>query len=168
MEADSICSMFKLYDINSTGRIPNRLAVKLLKTLGFGPTAISLTAPDVNVKEFLLFVDYHVPEQQNPLSGPLYTFVNIVGKQPHLSGATAMGTDATGAQAPSSVITPSDLAHFMESIGRPPILMENANLLLSTMLDYDDCSPVPAVKVEYFERDLTIFAKKNNLLKDIK
>jgi hypothetical protein len=167
IEAESICAMFKLYDINSTGRIPKRLAIKLLNTLGFGPIAASLNAPDMGLKEFLMFLDFHIPEQQNPLSGPMYTFVNTVGKPPQYSVTDSMS--ATSQQMSSSnVITPQDLSQFMESIGRPPILMENANLLLSTMLDYDDCSVVPAVKVEYFERDVTVFAKKNNLLKDLK
>lgn len=108
-EADSICAMFKLYDIRTTGRIPKRLAIKLLKTLGFGPISHLLTAPDVNIKEFLLFLDFHVPEQQNPLSGPLYTFVNVVGKPPQLNTSVAPNEVIS-----SNVITPQDLADFME------------------------------------------------------
>ena len=164
IEAESIYSMFKLYDIHSTGRIPQRLAIKLLGALGFSPIAAKLNVPDMNIKEFLLFLDFHIPDSTNPLSAPMYTFVNLVSHPPQ----SGFGSSATPGEIIPNVITPKDIADFMESIGRPPVLLENANLLLSSMLEYDDCSSVPAVRSDYFERDVTIFAKKNNLLKELK
>jgi hypothetical protein len=57
-----------------------------------------------------------------------------------------------------------DISTFMDSIGRPKMNMDNCNMLLTSMLTYDDCAAVPALKTEYFENDVTIFAKKHNLV----
>lgn len=42
-----------------------------------------------------------------------------------------------------------------------------SNVLLSKMLDPDDCSIVPAVTLDYFDRDVISYAKKNHVYKNI-
>ena len=41
-------------------------------------------------------------------------------------------------------------------------------LLLNSMLDYDDCAEVPALKADTFVKDVIHFAKKNNVIKDLR
>lgn len=153
LEAESIASMFSLYDYNLTGRIPKRLVHKLLSQLGFKRFIHEATSPEMSLKEFLLFVDFHCPDPDPPLNSALYTFINTVAEDSAERG---------------QVITPQVISSFMEDIGRPPINIANATMLLLTMVDYDDCSKIPAVKGDCFDRDLTLFAKKNNTLKDFR
>ena len=35
------------------------------------------------------------------------------------------------------------------------------------MLEYDDCTEEPTVKLENFKKQITLFAKKNNMMKDL-
>lgn len=153
MEAESIASMFCLYDIHITGRIPQRLVLKMLQQLGFGKYSHEITTPDMSLKELLLFLDFRCPEPDPPLHSALFTFLNTIAS-PNEDGELC--------------IQPTDITDFMESLGRPPVSTANATMLLTSMLDYDDCAEIPTVKAEYFERDVTMFAKKHNLLKDFK
>jgi hypothetical protein len=41
-------------------------------------------------------------------------------------------------------------------------------MLLTSMLEYDDCSAQPAIPHEVFSRELISYAKKNNIFKDAK
>jgi hypothetical protein len=42
-----------------------------------------------------------------------------------------------------------------------------SSVLLSKMIDQDDCSSVPSVKVDQFDREVISFAKKNYLYKTV-
>jgi hypothetical protein len=42
-----------------------------------------------------------------------------------------------------------------------------SSVLLSKMVDQDDCSSVPFVRVDQFDREVISFAKKNNLYKTV-
>jgi hypothetical protein len=42
-----------------------------------------------------------------------------------------------------------------------------SSVLLSKMVDQDDCSSVPSVRVDQFDREVIAFAKKNNLYKTV-
>jgi hypothetical protein len=55
-------------------------------------------------------------------------------------------------------------------VGRQPVSEGVSTVLLSQMLDTDDCSLIPKVKVKYFDKEVIDFAKKNHLYKqhDIK
>ena len=72
----------------------------------------------------------------------------------------------------TEVISTQAINQFMEKLGRPPVSKSQCDLLLTRMLDYDDCSENtfghPAVAPEYFTRDFATFAKKSNALKSFK
>ncbi len=149
-ESQSIQSMFRLYDYRSSGRIPKHLAKKLTQNLGFDIPVGNLGA-DVSIKDLLLFIDQWIPEYDNKLQGEIAFFQKL-----------ARDIDPTMGE----VITPESLNSFIEKLGRPPISMGEANLLLSSMLEYDDCSEVPKIRVDDFGKDVTMFTKKSNILKD--
>ena len=153
IEAESILSMFNMYDYNCSGRLPKRLVEKLLQTIGFGAFSYEITATDMSIKELLLFIDLRCPDPEPALECALYTFLNLASRDGGQKG---------------KVLTPQDLADFEESIGRPACSMRQADLLLTSMLDYDDCEKIPACPVDYFQRDVVKFAKKNNLMKDFR
>ena len=72
----------------------------------------------------------------------------------------------------TELISTQAINQFMEKLGRPPVSKTQCDLLLTSMLDYDDCSEntfgQPAVAPEYFTRDFATFAKKSNALKSFK
>lgn len=72
----------------------------------------------------------------------------------------------------TELISSQAINQFMEKLGRPPISQGQCDLLLTSMLDYDDCSENtyghPAVPPEFFTRDFATFAKKSNALKSFK
>jgi len=69
-------------------------------------------------------------------------------------------------------ITTAAINQFIVSLGRPPLNAEQCELLLTSMLDREDCGErtggVAGVTPEFFERDFTTFAKKSNALKNFK
>lgn len=144
--------MFALYDYKCEGKIPRRLAVKLIGALGFGKYSYDIIAREMSLNEVLLFVDMRCPEPDPPLECALTTFLDLVCKNIEGKGPSISVDNLTG---------------FYESIGRPPCNAVQAKLLLTAMLDFDDCDE-PAAKGENFSKELIKFAKKNNLLKDLK
>ena len=67
-----------------------------------------------------------------------------------------------------SMISPIDISDFMENLGRPPTSKSEATSLLSAMLEYDDCTSDPNLKIDTFNLEMLIFVKKTNALKDFK
>jgi hypothetical protein len=69
-------------------------------------------------------------------------------------------------------ITTAAINAFVVSLGRPPLNTEQCELLLTSMLERDDCGErtggQAGVLPEFFERDFTLFAKKSNALKNFK
>jgi hypothetical protein len=171
-EANTIANMFRLYDYKSTGRIPDYLAVKLIESLGVSAKHLDLP-PDLNLNEIVSIVDKLLPEQEPMLVAALTTFNALASVKPKdelttpeaLAEAIASGNFLN--QGPSGpTLTPQSISDFMESLGRPPISMAEATLMLNSMLDYDDCSEVPVIGVETFAKEVTAFAKKSNAFKD--
>lgn len=154
LEAEAILNMFNMYDYTCTGRIPKRLVLKLLSSLGFNGFAHEITAPEMTLTEILLFLDLRHPDPEPPMDCAMWTFLNLTSNE----SFTEKGR----------VITPTDLSNFMVSLGRPPCSTRKATLLLSSMLEYDDCAKLPAAPVEAFEKDVVKFAKKNNLMRDFR
>lgn len=152
-EAESIMSMFKFYDYTCTGRIPQRLVLKLLRSLGFSKFTDQVVASEMSLKDLLLFIDIRCPEPEPALPCALYSYLNIVAKE--LPDGT-------------QVITQKDMSAFSESIGHDQNSASGTNMLLTSMLAYNDCSETPAVNAEFFERDIQLLAKSQNLLKHIK
>jgi hypothetical protein len=151
-EAQSVASMFKLYDIKQTGKIKNHLAKNLVKALGFNTDSIILST-EVSLNEVLLLVDQLMPDPDPPLLSSMFTFSGLAAKDSE-SGA--------------AVLTPQDLSDFMESLGRPPASISEASLLLNSMLEYDDCAEIPILRAEHFAKEVVNYAKKNNSLKDFR
>jgi hypothetical protein len=150
-EAECIASAFKLYDYKSNGRVPTYLAVKLIQTLGLPkPPEEIFGAKDVTLNEVLVVIDRLMPEPEPVLNSSLESFINFAAVKDH----------------ESKVINPNSIAEFMESLGRPPINMNEASLMLNSMLEYDDCAEVPIVNIDVFSKELINFAKKSNAFKE--
>ena len=152
-EADAIQSMFRLYDYTATGLIQRHLAVRLLKTLGFASSG-STMSPEVSLREFLLYVDQRSMERDNLLSFSMQSFKTFVS--------------TPSAEYGPNVITQEGVAKFYESVGRPAPSQVLTKFLFTTMLDYDDCARNPEVKADSFERDVTYYAKKSNVMKQFR
>ncbi len=151
-EAQCIATMFKLYDINRTGKIKNHLARNLIRALGFNADAVILST-EVSLNEVLLLIDQFMPDPDPALMSSMHSFSGLAAKQNEFG---------------SSVLTPNDLSDFMESLGRPPASISEASLLLNSMLEYDDCAEIPVLRADHFTKEVVNYAKKNNSLKDYK
>lgn len=149
-EAQCIANMFRLYDINCSGKIPNASAEKLARALGVKGVDRSNFSSEVGLNELLLTFDQFMPEPEPALLSSLTTFNNL----------EAIPTDE------GMVITPDTIARFMEKLGRPPALISEASLMLNAMLEYDDCSETPIVSAQTFAKELINFAKKHNAFRD--
>lgn len=67
-----------------------------------------------------------------------------------------------------TIITPEQVTEFYESLGRAPIPQGQLGVLLTSMLEYDDCSSNPVVKPDVFKNAIILYAKKNNVMKDFR
>lgn len=171
-EANSIAAMFRMYDHKLTGRIPDYLAIKLITSLGVTVPFMDLPH-ELNVNEVVSLVDRLLPETEPMLVAALNTFENLSAIKLAPSEnqeESEVDPDPPGSNAylrkHGPVLTPQCIANFMEGLGRPPISMSEATLMLNAMLDYDDCSEVPMVATEVFSKEITNFAKKSNAFKD--
>jgi hypothetical protein len=118
------------------------------------PNKVSLPT-QVTLTDIILLVDNIVPDPDPPLTGALATFDGLASHP--------------DAENPSErVLVPEDISLFMERLGRPPASIGEATLLMNSMLEYDDCTEVPILKTDLFDRELTNFAKKTNALKDFR
>ncbi len=174
MEANAVANMFRMYDYKSTGRIPDYLAIKLIELLGIPAKHLDLP-PDLTLHEIVTIVDKLLPEPEPMLVSALTTFNALAALKPKeentpedLADAAANAAAGTNIYQPPSgpVLTPQSISDFMESLGRPPISMAEATLMLNSMLEFDDCSEVPIVSVDTFAKEATAFAKKSNAFKD--
>jgi hypothetical protein len=157
-EAQAIAHMFSLYDYKSTGRIPERLAFKLLSLLGFEQNNLAsvVFSSEVTLGEVLQAVDLVMPPAEPMLNSSLSTFIGLVSK-PNKSG-----------EEPARIIVPEDISDYIESLGRPPAAAREITLMLNSMLEYDDCSTYPVLNTELFEKEILTFQKKNNALKEFR
>ena len=190
--------MFPLYDYNCQGWIPQNLAKKLVDVLGFESTLISLPAevtlqqfllsvdliapaPDPPLPNSL-YTFNRLVAKNDPSSKPIpgskqreeekkiraedigmfraliYLLFSVTRKnQPRV-------TNDAYIQFPSFHLKED----FMVSIGRAPPPRGEATMLLTTMLDYDDCSPNPAVPPDSFSRDVMLFSRRHNVFQDFR
>lgn len=154
-EAQCILNIFRLYDYRSTGRIPSYLAVKVCDTIGLHIGEGNFSN-EVSIQELLMLLDRIVPEPEPALLSSLLSFGHLAAEK------RIVGDD----EREIDVITPQAISQFMETLGRPPASRTEASLMLNSMLDYDDCSDVPSVATEVFNREVINFAKKTNAFKD--
>lgn len=154
-EAQCILNIFRIYDYRSTGRIPSYLAVKVCNTIGLHISEGNFSN-DVTIQELLMLLDRVAPEPEPALLSSLISFGHLAAER------RSIGDD----EREINVITPQAIADFMETLGRPPASRNEASLMLNTMLDYDDCSEIPSVPTEVFNREVINFAKKTNAFKD--
>lgn len=154
-ECQAISACFKLYDYECKGAISKSSVKKLIKSLGFNIPENKLSST-VTLPELLLLLDQHSPDPEPALECSLKTWSNLVGHK------TVNLMD----EGEITVVSAQDIADFMESIGRPPISLTEANCLLTSLLEYDDCSDTPQVPIEVFTKQLSLFARKSNALKD--
>jgi hypothetical protein len=194
-EIACILKAFKLYDYHGTGKIPSHLARKLINSLGLsvpssddGGGGVSLSSSETTLHELLLIVDKLMPEPEPLLISSLESFSSFASMRQeilldsdsnsnnnnNISGNAITNTESNGAAVSSSkekamsrkVINPTSVAKFMESLGRPPININEASLMLNAMLEYDDCAEIPIVDIEVFNKEVINFAKKTNAFKD--
>ena len=157
-EAQAVSHMFSLYDYKSTGRIPPHLAMKLLSQLGLDEAQLELVVftNEVSLSEVLMHLDQLMPPPEPMLNSSLTTFIGLVSKPSYIE------------EEPTRVITPQDISDYMESLGRPPAAIKEVNLMLNSMLEYDDCSVDPVLNVERFTNEILTFQRKNNALKEFR
>ena len=93
------------------------------------------------------------------------------------SKATDSGTPSKSAAVESGesrdkLMTAAAINAFVVSLGRPPMNSSQLELMLTAMLEYDDCNEktggVAGVLPDAFSREFTTFAKKSNALKNFK
>ena len=202
VEARAIESMFRVYDYKSTGRIPQHLAYKLCCACGFDFSIHSLPANgtlkeillflDMRIidPEPQLYSQLHsftnlvakkqeIPPEEEAVNDDAVD--RAEGEDEASVGGNSIGgasvDSQTGLQSKSKraeakVISAAAVNEFYESLGRPPISQSQCDLLLTDMLNYDDCQEltrgVPGVMPEVFIRDFSLFAKKSNALKNFK
>lgn len=149
--------MFRLYDYKATGLIPNNLAIKLVRSLGFDTVREGVEfSNDVTLNEVLFIVDTIMPNPDPVLLSSLVTFKGLVAKP------------ISEFEPNNLYLTPQDISEHMESLGRPPAAAREAKLLLMSMLEYDDCSVDPLLRCEHFNKQIVTYAKKTNALKDFR
>eukprot|EP01038_Epipyxis_sp_PR26KG_P010866 gene10866-14584_t len=164
-ESQAIASMFRLYDYKATGRIPPHLAKKLICSLGFEADYISFTT-DVSLADVLYILDKIVPDPSEPiLESSLKVFNGLVAVP---AEEVENENSNNHNENKKKVIRPNEISEFMVSLGRPPASLNEAKLLLNSMLPYDDCSAEAAIATDTFSKELINFAKKNNLIRDIR
>ena len=128
----------------------------------------------MTIGELLSAIDEIMPPSEPMINSSLATFNGLVSKKQHISNSNSnlllsADTDEwSGVSAVDNVITPTDICDFMESLGRPAIPMSEAASLLSSMLQYDDCSTDPAIPNAVFTKELMNFARKTNALRDFR
>ena len=162
LEAQSIASAFRLYDYKATGKIPRYLAKKLTKSLGYR-VPVQNMSNEISLQELLLFLDSWTPEPEPAIDCALYTFTNLI-----TASFPEIGESSDNSAISDPTIRVQDIATFMEALGRPPPSMGEAKLLLTSMLDYDDCSTEPVVRLDTFKKHMLLFARKNNMVKELK
>lgn len=130
----------------------------------------------MTIGELLSAIDEIMPPSDPMINSSLATFNGLVSKKQHNSNSNtnmllSADTDewqSGAASAAEAVITPTDICDFMESLGRPAIPTSEAASLLSSMLQYDDCSTDPVIPNEVFTKELMSFARKTNALRDFR
>ena len=215
VEARAIEGMFRLYDYNATGRLPQHLMFKLTSALGFDFSIHSLPL-NGSLKELLLFLDMRIVDPEPALMSQMHSFTHLVARKVDLTkkhqvgdgeegensgngdegddedntpkkitprggeeddaSVNTKGTESTPTkdrtETKEKYLTTEAINEFMVSLGRPPLNAGQCELLLTSMLDYDDCNErtggVAGVLPEVFNRDFTLFAKKSNALKGFK
>ena len=96
-EARSIESMFRLYDYNATGRIPQHLTFKLCKALGFDFSVHTLPV-NATLKELLLFLDLRVVDPEPALFSQMHSFTHLVAKKINLTKNRKIKNDQEGSE----------------------------------------------------------------------
>jgi hypothetical protein len=145
-EATAVAHMFSLYDYRSTGKIPARMAEKLICLLGcqLEETMYLTFSADVSLTEVLLNLDQIMPLPEPALHSSLVTFLALTANSQSKSMPSEDGP----------VLRPEDISTYMESLGRqPPALREVASMIHS-MQEYDDCSSDPVVRADLFAREV--------------
>jgi hypothetical protein len=116
------------------------------------------------LNEVLYFLDEISPNNETNLHSSLQIFNGLVAE----TQETFQSSEEEKINSKECILKPQNISKFIESLGRPPASLSEATLMLTSMLDYDDCSDIPTVKIESFNKEIITFAKKNNLLKDFK
>jgi len=153
-EVGFIKNMYNYYDFQKKGLIARHLAGKILVKIGVEPSTISLPW-EVPLNDLLMFIDSKLPDADPPLDCSLHTFVRMVG-----------GVEANDNGVRQ--IRPQGLIDFMTSLDRPAPTYAEANLLLTSMLEYDNVDVDTKVSAPHYSREINSFAKKSNALREFK
>lgn len=149
-EINCISGMFRLFDKNLTGYIPDYLAWNLMRKLGLDVRRAHFEKNRVSFNELILVIDKIMPDPEPPITSSLISFNNM----------TSINTEN------GNVIIPNQVIKFLKSIGHNTVDPHEIEILLTSMLPYDDCSEVPEVPVSTFSEDLMAFIKKYNAFKN--
>jgi len=179
IQINAIQSMFRFYDLDLHGKITKERAQKILQRLGVDNTALTLHS-QVTLKDLLEYVDHHLPDPDPPLASELTGFIKLVARPEEEPGpmhtekvgaenrpSTSEGAPATANAFAPVYIKPQYIIDFFEATDQPvPNSTGVVSHMMTAMLDWDDCSEVPAVTPAVFVRDLSKFAKKSNALRE--
>lgn len=151
-EINTIAGMFRLFDRNSTGYIPDYLAWNLMRKIGLDVRKAHFEKNRVSYNELILVIDKIMPEPDPPIASSLISFNNM----------TAVGTEN------GNVLRPREIIEFLKSVGENTVDPGEIEILLNSMLPYDDCSEEAEIPSSVFNEYLTVFAKKYNAFKNYK
>lgn len=157
----AIHSMFRFYDLEIRGTITRERAIKILQAIGVDDLHVGTLHTVVTCKELLQYIDNMLPDPDPPLQSELISFTKLVAKTDAVPGEEVSASTYT------PMIKPKGIVDFYESTDQPvPNSSAVVTSMLSSMLEWDDCSEEPAIHPSNFIRDVTKFAKKTNALRD--
>lgn len=146
-------SQFNLYDTSKKGMISQHLAQKILQNIGVEPSVLTLPK-EVGFVELAVFIDSKLPDPEPALDCSLHTFSRMVG---------TLEPDGV-----TRVIRPQAIIDFLTSLDRPAPTYAEANLLLTSMQDYDNVDSDIKVNAQKFCNELSSYSKKANALKEFR
>jgi hypothetical protein len=144
-EQRAIKQIFSFYDIGNTGRIKQHLAHSLFKQIGLG-VKIDVIPLNVSLRDILLLADTRCPPDQTSEEN-VDIFCRIVSRERNGNAGPVRG---------------SNLMDFLASVEKVAPSRTEAQLILSNMVEYDDCSDDPVVAPLIFKKDILAKLKEIN------
>ena len=136
-EVRMIMDMFAfLSGVENNGKIPGKVALKLFISLGLEVVEENLPAY-LTLKDFLLFADSAAPSDS--VEGHAKTLSCLISQNPDGSVGD---------------IRAKNIVTFARSLQRPPPSVNEAELYISSLTEYDDCEDEVVVTPEVFQHHM--------------
>ena len=144
-EQRAIKQIFSFYDIGNTGKIKQHLAHSLFKQIGLG-VKIDVIPVNVSLRDILLLVDTRCPPDQTSEEN-VDIFCRIVSRERNGNAGPVRGVN---------------LMDFLTSVQKVAPSQTEAQIILTNMVEYDDCSDDPVVAPLVFKREIVAKLKELN------